>query len=59
MTIIMIEATAEELSANRTILDSVNDAINKFTESKYGVSTDISKVYSERICKSDDMVDAV
>lgn len=36
MTIIMIEATAEELSANRTIMDNLNDALNNFTDRLYG-----------------------
>lgn len=38
MTIIMIEATAEELAANRTVIDSLNNALNKFTEKVCGVS---------------------
>lgn len=33
MKIIMIEATAEELKANRTILDGVADAVNDFMSS--------------------------
>lgn len=38
MTIIMIEATAEELQANRTVMDNVNEVLNKFTERLCGVS---------------------
>lgn len=38
MTIIMIEATVEELSANRTVMDSINDALNKFTDRLCGVN---------------------
>lgn len=44
MTIIMIEATAEELSANRTVMDNVSDVLNKFTDRMFGVSIDFSKV---------------
>ena len=32
MKIIMIEATAEELSANRRIMDSIVDAFSNFTD---------------------------
>ena len=37
MTIIMIEATAEELQANRTVMDNVNAVLNKFTDRLCGV----------------------
>jgi len=48
MTIIMIEATAEELSANRTVMDSVNDVLNRFTDRLCGVNKiDFSKVFEE------------
>ena len=39
MKIIMIECTAEELSANRTVIDNINNALNKFTESMFGVNS--------------------
>ena len=38
MTIIMIEATAEELSANRTIMNNLNDALNNFTDRICGIN---------------------
>ena len=34
----MIECTAEELKANRTVMDSITDAISGFTQSLVGVS---------------------
>ena len=33
MKILIIEATAKELKANRTVMDSVNEALNRFTDS--------------------------
>ena len=45
MTIIMIEATAEELSANRTVMDSVNDVLTRFADKLCGVNKiDYSKL---------------
>lgn len=38
MKILIIEATAEELKANRTVMDSVNEALNNFTDSLCGVN---------------------
>ena len=38
MKIMIVEATAEELRANRTIMDNVNDALNNFTDSLCGVN---------------------
>lgn len=38
MTIIMIEATAEELRANRTVMDSINEALNRFADNLCGVN---------------------
>lgn len=38
MTIIMIEATAEELQANRTVMDNVNAVLNRFTDRLCGVN---------------------
>ena len=37
MKVLIIEATAEELRANRTILDTVTDTLSRFTESIAGV----------------------
>lgn len=36
MKIIMIDCTAEELRANRTIMDCISDAMNNFTDSLCG-----------------------
>lgn len=38
MKIIMIEATADELRANRTVLDSITDALSTFSQSLVGVN---------------------
>ena len=38
MKILMIECTAEELRANRTVMDSITDAISGFAQSLVGVS---------------------
>lgn len=40
MRVIMIEATAEELRANRTIMDTLLDTISSFTEGFAGVKLD-------------------
>lgn len=34
----MIEATAEELRANRTVMDSINEALNRFADNLCGVN---------------------
>lgn len=48
MKIIIIEATAEELRANRTIMDTVNDVLNNFADNLCGVNNiDYSKAFSE------------
>lgn len=38
MKIIMIEATAEELRANRTVLDTLTDTLSTFSQSLVGVN---------------------
>ena len=38
MKILIIEATADELKANRTVMDNVNEALNNFTDSLCGVN---------------------
>ena len=38
MKVIMIEATAEELKANRTIMDSITDALSTFSQSLVGIN---------------------
>lgn len=48
MKIMIIEATAEELRANRTLMDSVNEALNSFTDSLCGVNNiDYVKAFAE------------
>lgn len=54
MKILIIEATAEELRANRTVLDNVNEALNRFTDSLVGVNKiDYAKVLAS-MNKSDE-----
>ena len=54
MKILIIEATAEELRANRTVLDNVNEVLNRFTDSLVGVNNiDYAKVLAS-INKSDE-----
>ena len=43
MTIIMIEATAEELSANRSVMDNVSDILNTFADRVCGIDTRINR----------------
>ena len=38
MKILIVEYTAEELKANRTVMDNVNEALNNFTDSLFGVN---------------------
>lgn len=40
MKIIMIECTAEELRANRTVMDSITEALSGFTRRLTGVDLD-------------------
>ena len=48
MKIIMIEATAEELRANRTVMDTVNDVLNNFANNLCGVNNiDYVKAFAE------------
>lgn len=43
MKILMIECNAEEIKANRTIIDTLNEALSNFTRPMFGVDFDISK----------------
>lgn len=44
MKIIMIECTAEELRANRTVMDSITEAISGFTRNFAGVDLNSTQV---------------
>lgn len=44
MKILILECTAEELRANRTVMDTLNEALSSFTRPMFGVDFDISKV---------------
>lgn len=43
MTIIMIEATAEELSANRSVMDNISDVLNTFANRICGIDARINR----------------
>ena len=44
MKVIMIECTAEELRANRTVMDSITEALSGFTRSLAGIDLDNEQV---------------
>lgn len=44
MKILMVECTAEELKANRTVMDVFNEALSNFTRPMFGVDVDVSKL---------------
>ena len=46
MKILIVECTAEELRANRTVMYNVNEALNNFTDSLFGVNN-IDYVYMQ------------
>jgi len=47
MKILIVECTAEELRANRTVMDNVNEALNNFTDSLCGVNNiDYAKAFT-------------
>lgn len=46
MKIIMIECDAEEMRANRTIMDTLTDAVNKLTDSMFGENISRKSVIS-------------
>ena len=47
MKILIVECTADELKANRTVMDNVNEVLNSFTDSLFGVNNiDYSKAFA-------------
>lgn len=38
MKIFILECTAEELSANRTVMDTLNNVLNNFTDRLFGIN---------------------
>ena len=47
MKILIVECTAEELRANRTVMDNVNEALNNFTDSLFGINNiDYAKAFA-------------
>lgn len=47
MKILIVECTAEELRANRTVMDTLNEALCSFTRPVFGVDIDVSKIENE------------
>lgn len=47
MKILIVECTAEELRANRTVMDTFNEALSNFTRPMFGVDIDVSKLNCE------------
>lgn len=47
MKIFMVECNAEELRANRTLLDNLNEAISNFTRPMFGVDVDLANFNDE------------
>ena len=48
MKILIVECTAEELKASGTVMDNVNEALNNFTDSLFGVNNiDFTKYMNE------------
>ncbi len=55
MRIIMIECDADELRANRTVMDNINEALNAFTRNLCGVDNiDFTKAMAEEHDESED-----
>lgn len=44
MKLLILECSAEELRANRTVMDTLNETLSSFTRTMFGVDFDISKV---------------
>lgn len=53
MKIIMIEATAEELKANRTLMDGITDAVNNFAQALVGPVRLSSAEIAEALAKAE------
>lgn len=52
----MIEATAEELSANKTVMDTINEVLNKFSERLVGVNNiDYSEAFKTYCDKQEEL----
>lgn len=57
MKVMMLECTAEELRANRTVMDSVTEAFSGFTRSLVGVDLDNAQV-AEALARMNEEGDA-
>lgn len=47
MKLFLLECNAEELKANRTVMDSINETLSNFTRAFCGANVDITKCYFE------------
>lgn len=47
MKLLILECTAEELRANRTVMDTLNETLSSFTRPMFGVDIDVSKLNYE------------
>ena len=47
MKLLILECTAEELRANRTVMDTLNETLSRFTRPMFGVDIDVSKLNYE------------
>lgn len=55
MKLLILECTAEELRANRTVMDTLNETLSSFTRPMFGVDIDVSKLnYEESEEESED-----
>lgn len=50
----MLECTAEELEANRTIMDNITEAIGKFTRAFAGINVDRETIANYTAMVNDD-----
>lgn len=56
MRILIIECDAEELRANRTVMDNINDVLNTFTSSFCGVnSINFAKTMEQAMAKAEEL----
>lgn len=44
MKLLILECSAEELRANRTVMDTLNETLSSFTRPMFGVDIDVSKL---------------
>ena len=56
MRILIIECDADELRANRTVMDNINDALNAFTSGLCGVNNiNVAKAMKEATASAEEL----